>query len=62
MGYNWQQLRMKRFYKKILIVTIIGLFSTTCLISCGSFSSMSDEDAYTIGRGIGTATRVLIDN
>ena len=53
---------MKKFTKEIIILTVAGFISITCLVSCGSFSNMSYEDAYGIGYGIGTAGRVLIDN
>lgn len=53
---------MKKLTKEIIVLAAVCIVSITCLVSCGSFSNMSNEDAYNIGRGIGTATRVLIDN
>ena len=53
---------MKNLTAKIMVLAVAGLVSLTCLSSCGSFSSMSQDDAYNIGRGIGTAGRVLLDN
>lgn len=35
---------------------------SVCLVSCGSYSNMSDEDAYNVGYGIGTLLRNSVNN
>lgn len=47
--------------KKLLAV--LSLVATLLSVSsCGAFANMSYEDAYSVGYGIGTAARYLIDN
>ena len=47
--------------KKIAcLMALVATMFATC--SCGVFANMSDEDAYNVGYGIGTAARYLIDN
>lgn len=41
---------------------LLATLSASLFCSCDSFSNMSDDDAYYIGAGIGTATRLLLDN
>lgn len=48
--------------KNIMVLSALTILSLPFMVSCGSFSNMSEEDAYYIGAGIGTATRVLLDN
>lgn len=41
-------------------MALVAIMFATC--SCGVFANMSEEDAYNVGYGIGTAARYLIDN
>lgn len=53
---------MKKIKKNIMALFAMTILSLLFTVSCDSFSNMSQEDAYYIGAGIGTATRVLLDN
>lgn len=52
---------MKRI-KYYVLLAALSAFAATCLTACSSFNNMSDEDAYNVGYGLGTAARYLIDN
>lgn len=48
--------------KKFLLTIFVVSFTSFCLTSCGSFSNMSEQDAWDMGRGIGIGVRQLLDN
>lgn len=52
---------MKRI-RIYLLSFCAAVFALTCLTACGSFSNMSEQDAYDIGYGAGRALRYMIDN
>lgn len=54
--------KMKKIKKSIVAFSTLAVLASTMMVSCESFSNMSNEDAYYIGAGIGTATRVLMEN
>lgn len=45
--------------KLVIIVACLFVGMST---ACSSFSNMSEQDAYDVGYGLGTAARYLIDN
>jgi len=49
---------IKRYSLRLCAV----LCAAGMLTACGSFSNMSEQDAYDIGYGLGTAARYIIDN
>lgn len=49
-------------WKKYFLQSCIALFVTGILTACGSFSNMSEQDAYDVGYGLGVAARYMIDN
>lgn len=52
---------MKKIGSYVLVASFLACVAV-CMTSCGSFSNMSQEDAYDMGRGIGIGVRHLIDN
>ncbi|MDE6445635.1 MAG: hypothetical protein K2L06_02085 [Alistipes sp.] len=48
--------------RKISLRFCVALCAAVMLTACGSFSNMSEQDAYDIGYGIGRAARYVIDN
>ena len=46
--------------KLTCLIALIATMLASC--SCGMLANMSEEDAYNVGYGIGTAARYLIDN
>lgn len=51
-----------KMWKKYFLQSCIALLLTGMLTACGSFSNMSEQDAYDIGYGLGRAARYMIDN
>lgn len=49
---------MKKFLLTFLTISV----TATCLSSCGSFSNMSEQEAYDAGYAIGSSIRQVLDS
>ena len=53
---------MKKFKKNIMVLSALTILTLPFMVSCDSYRNMSEQDAYYIGAGIGTATRLMMGN
>lgn len=50
------------FYMKTILLTLAFFAMTSMLTSCGTFSNMSEQEAYDTGYAIGRTVRQIQDS